>query len=76
MVVRSVSWEEKAGYTKWMQINRLEKIDNIWVALEMQVVRRKGKQLAHKTILRFDNVKFNQDLDEALFTTRRLEKGL
>jgi len=76
VVVRSVSWEEKAGYTKWMQINRLEQIEGIWVALDMQVIRRKGKQMNHKTILRFDNVRFNQDLDEALFTTRRLEKGL
>ena len=76
VVVRSVSWEEKAGYTKWMQINRLDQIDGIWVALDMQVIRRKGKQLAHKTILRFENVRFNQELDEALFTTRRLEKGL
>lgn len=76
VVVRSVSWEEKAGYTKWMQINRLEQIDGIWVALDVQVMRRKGKQLAHKTILRFENVRFNQELDEALFTTRRLEKGL
>jgi len=76
VVVRSVSWEEKAGYTKWMQINRLERIDGIWVALDMQVIRRKGKQMVHKTILRFDNVRFNQDLEDALFTTRRLEKGL
>ncbi len=76
VVVRSVSWEEKAGYTKWMQINRLEQIDGIWVALDMQVIRRKGKQMVHKTILRFENVRFNQNLGEALFTTRRLEKGL
>ena len=76
MVVRSISWEDKPGYTKWMQINRLEQIDGIWVTLDMQVLRRKGKQLVHKTVLRFDNVQFNQDLDEALFTTRRLEKGL
>ena len=76
VVVRSVSWEEKPGYTKWMQINRLEQIDGIWVPLDMQVIRRKGKQLVHKTILRFDNVRFNQELDETLFTTRRLEKGL
>ena len=76
VVVRSVSWEEKANHTKWMQIYRLERIDNIWVTLDMQVLRRKGKQLVHKTILRFDNVQFNQDMDEALFTTRRLEKGL
>jgi len=76
VVVRSVSWEESGGYTKWMQVNRLEKIEGIWVASDLQVTRRKGKKMVHKTLLRFDNVKFNQGLDDALFTTRRLEKGL
>jgi len=76
VVIRSVSWEKSGGYTKWMQINRLEQIDDIWVAVEMQVIRRKGKKMAHKTLLRFDNIKFNQDLGDTLFTTRRLEKGL
>jgi len=59
-----------------MQVNRLEKIEGIWVASDLQVTRRKGKKMVHKTLLRFDNVKFNQGLDDALFTTRRLEKGL
>jgi hypothetical protein len=39
-------------------------------------MHKKGKQLAHKTILKLNNIKFNQDLDDELFTVRRMEKGL
>ena len=37
---------------------------------------KKGKKVLHRTVLKNTNVKFNQDLGEDLFSTRRLEKGL
>lgn len=36
----------------------------------------KGKQTIHRSVFKWDNIKFNQDLDEKLFTVRRLEKGI
>jgi hypothetical protein len=42
----------------------------------MHITKKKGKQMAHKTILNLSNVKFNQDLNFELFTVRRMEKGL
>jgi hypothetical protein len=36
----------------------------------------KNKQTTHKTILRWSNVKMNQELDESMFTVRSIEKGL
>ena len=42
----------------------------------MVVTTKKGKKTVHKTILDWNNVKFNQDLDFDLFTVRRMEKGL
>jgi hypothetical protein len=32
--------------------------------------------MVHQTFLKFSDVKFNQNLDFELFTTRRMEKGL
>jgi hypothetical protein len=75
-VIRSILWVEGGGDLKYMMVNRLERIDGIWVATEVQVTRKAGKQTVHKTILKMDNVHFNQDLDEAMFSVRRMEKGL
>lgn len=77
-VIRGISYEEKKGYKKFIEVKKLEKIDGIWVAAEMHVTRKRGKanEFVHKTILKLSNIKFNQNLNYDLFTTRRLEKGL
>jgi len=75
-VIRAVNWVKDGGYLKYVDVKRLELIDGIWVATETHVTKKKGKKLAHKTVLRFDNVKFNQKLDYEMFTVRRMEKGL
>ena len=76
VVIRGVSWVNKGGKLKYFDVKKLELIDGIWVATEMTMTTKKSKKTLHKTVLRSHNVKFNQDLDEDLFTIRRLEKGL
>ena len=77
-IIRAISYEEKKGYKKFMEVKTLEKIDGIWVATEMHVTRKRGNanEFVHKTILKLNNIKFNQNLDYDLFSIRRLEKGL
>ena len=75
-VIRAVNWVHDGGYLKYMDVRKLEQIDGIWVATGMHITKKKGKQTAHKTILKLSNVKFNQDLNFELFTVRRMEKGL
>ncbi len=75
-VIRAVNWVKDGGYLKYMDVKKLDLIEGIWVATEMHITKKKGKIFAHKTILKFENVKFNQKLDEDMFTIRRMEKGL
>jgi len=75
-VIRAVHWVKYGGYLKYVDVKKLELIDGVWVATEMHVTKKKNKQLVHKTILKLENVKFNQNLDYELFTVRRMEKGL
>ncbi|MCP5055364.1 MAG: outer membrane lipoprotein-sorting protein [bacterium] len=76
MVVRSVSWTEKRGRLKYMEVTKLEQIDGIWTAIELQMTTKKGKKTLHKTELFISKVRFNQELGDELFTVRGLEKGL
>jgi hypothetical protein len=75
-VIRGVRWVRDGGYLKYIDVKKLEQIDGIWVATEMHITKKKGKRFDHKTILKLNNVKFNQDLDYDMFTVRRMEKGL
>lgn len=76
VVVRSVAWMKKGKRLKYMEVKSLEQVDGIWVATELQMTTKKGKQTLHKTVLRFSNTRFNQDVDPEIFTVRTLEKGL
>lgn len=64
------------GKRKYMDVKKLEKIDGIWVATEIEMKTKKAKQTLHTTLLQFNDVKFNQDLSERFFTVRQIEKGL
>ena len=76
VVIRSVSWMKKGKKLKFMEITDLKNIDGIWTPQEMQMTTKRGKTTLHKTILRFSDIKFNQNIDDNVFTVRRLEKGL
>ena len=76
VVVRSISWVEKGGRLKYMDVPKLEKIDGIWVPTEIHMTTKKGKKTLHRTILHTTNVRFGEDLDAEFFSVRRLEKGL
>jgi len=76
IISRAVLYLEKSGYLKLLDIKKLEEINGVWLATETHMTKRKGKLTVHKTILKVQNVEFNQPLDDDLFTIRRLEKGL
>lgn len=76
MVVRGVHWVKEGRKLKYFDIKKLEQIDGIWIGTETHMKTNKGKQTIHRTLFKWRNVRFNRDLDEGLFTVRRLEKGL
>ena len=76
VVVRAKSWVKKGKRQKYLDVKKLEQIDGIWVPTEMTMTTKKGKATLHRTLLRNNNVRFGQALEEDLFSKRRLEKGL
>jgi hypothetical protein len=76
VVVRAKNWLKKGGRNKYFDVKKLEQIDGIWTPTEMQMTTKKGKKTLHKTVLVFDNVKYNQPMDDDQFSVRQLEKGL
>ncbi len=75
VVVRSIGFM-KGNKKKYMDIKRLHKQKGIWLPNEMTMTTKKGKKTVHKTVLKFSNIKLNKPIDDSIFTTRRLEKGL
>jgi hypothetical protein len=76
VVTRALHFMTDGGKKKYMDVKKLEKIDGIWVATEIEMKTKKGKQTLHATILKFNDVKFNQNLNDNFFTVRQIEKGI
>lgn len=76
VIVQALNYIKAGKKLKYMMVKGLEKIDGIWTATEMQMVTKKGKKTLHKTTFKFSDIKYNQNLEESLFTTRTLERGL
>ncbi len=76
VIVRAVLWLADSNEIKFMDVKTLDQVDGIWVAAETHMTTKKGSVTQHQTIMTRENVAFNQQLDESLFTERSLEKGL
>ena len=76
VIIRAIYFPRDGNTIKYYDVKKLEQIDGIWTGTEIHMTTKEGKQTAHKTILTFSNVKYNQDsVNEDFFTIRRLEKG-
>jgi len=76
VIIQALHYIKAGKKLKYMMVKDLELINNVWTIKEIQMVTKKGKKKLHKSIFKFSNIKYNQDLDESLFTTRTLERGL
>ena len=75
MVVRAVHWLTEGQRLKYLDIKTLERINGIWTATELDMRTVRNKETLHRTVMRFEDVRYDQDLDEGLFSLRRLERG-
>lgn len=76
MVVRAVNWVKEGRRLKYLDVKKLERIDGIWVATELDMKTTKNRETLHRTIMKFSDIKFGQPLEESTFSVRNLEKGL
>ncbi len=76
MVVRAVHWVKDGGRLKYLDMVDLQRIDGVWTAIELDMRTVRNEKTEHRTVLRLEDVRYGQELDEELFTLRRLEKGI
>ena len=75
MAVRGVHWVKEGRKLKYFDVPEIKQIDGVWTAMELHMKTTKNKQTLHRTVIRFDDIRYNQDVDKNLFNTRTLEKG-
>jgi len=76
VIVRAVNWVKAGKKLKYLDVKKLDLIEKIWVPTEVHMTTKKNKKTRHKTIMKFSNIRFNQNLDEHFFSVRQMEKGV
>ncbi len=71
LIVRTLFYNKKDEKIKEFQVNAMEQIDGYWTAMKTTMIDFKDE---HKTVLESLEVKYNQGLDDDLFTLRRFKE--
>ena len=74
--VKGKMYVKKGKKIKYFNTSGVEKIQGIWTIKKLSMVTTKGKRKEHATIIQFDNIVYNTGVDDSLFTTQRMERGL
>ena len=75
VVVRAINFMRN-GKKKYLDMQKLHSQGGVWLPDVMTMTTKKGKRTLHKTVLKFSKIKLNKAINNSMFTTRRLEKGL
>ena len=76
MLARAVSFVKKGKRLKYFSVEKIANIDGVWVATDISMTTKKGKNTVHKTVLKISDIQFNQPMSEDDLSIRRLERGL
>ncbi|MGH0035827.1 MAG: outer membrane lipoprotein-sorting protein [Myxococcota bacterium] len=72
MVRRSKYWNRAGRHLKTVRAGEIRPVDGIWTTHRIHVVDHLKD---HQTVFEFDEVEYPDEIDERLFTERRLRQG-
>lgn len=74
--LRGQVWELRGNRVKYLTASDIEQIDGIWTVKRLQVVTTRNERQEHASILQVDRVRYNVELNDTIFTTETMQRGL
>lgn len=74
--VQGKIWVTKGNRIKYFSAQQLEKIDDIWTPMRLQMITTRNDEREHASVFQFSKVVYNQHTDASLFTTQAMQRGL
>lgn len=75
-ITRAISYLQKQGDVKLMNVGSFVEVGGYWLAAETQMVSQKNGQTVHRTLMKLENIQVDFDVNPSDFTLTRLEQGL
>jgi hypothetical protein len=76
MPIKSIIQVKKGKKTKYYSARDIENIDGIWTAKTRQMVTTKNNKKQHSSVFKVNAIKYNTDIDENIFNTRAMQRGI
>jgi len=74
--VRGQVWEIRGNRIKYFTSSEIVLIDDVWTVKRLQVVTTRNGRQEHASVLQINNVQYNVDIEDELFTTESMQRGL
>ena len=75
-VVKNRILVKKGKKVKLFAAKDIQEIDGVWTAKTLQMITTKNKKLVHKSIFQLKNVKYNTNVEDYIFETEVMQRGL
>ncbi len=76
MIVKGIINVKKGKRVKYFSVKDIEQIDGIWTAHTLQMITTRNNKKEHASILKIRDVVYNKGVDESLFDTAVMQRGL
>lgn len=76
IIVKAKYWVKKGKKIKYFRAKDVRLKSNIWTAFEMTMVTSKQGKKEHSSVIRINDITYNNKIDGTMFTTQRMERGL
>ncbi|WP_083607997.1 outer membrane lipoprotein-sorting protein [Teredinibacter haidensis] len=76
MMVKSIIQVKKGKRTKYFSAKDIEKIQGVWTAKTLQMVTTRQGAREHSSVFKIQNIQYNKGVDETLFDTQAMQRGI
>ena len=74
--VRAQAWELRGNRIKYFSSSEVEQVQGIWTVKRLQAISTRNGRQEHASILQVNSMEYNVAVDDDLFTTESMQRGL
>ncbi len=74
--VRGQAWELRGNRIKYFTSSEIAEVDGIWTTGRLQAITTRNGRQEHASVLQLNNVVYNENIDDELFSTETMQRGL
>ncbi|MFT7560002.1 MAG: hypothetical protein ACI93R_001917 [Flavobacteriales bacterium] len=67
---------KKGKKVKYFVAKNIEKIQGVWTAKTLQMITTRNGKKTHASVLQINTIQYNEAVDESLFDTQAMQRGL